>query len=173
MKVRKILIILLLVALVVWGIQSLYILYSNASAPSQIERQAETDRRMQRVEFQNRERKLNNEYSQKKYLATGKTVFDRIFNTKDLTLVELIQRMAAEAFPKNWNCDVRVEEFTKLILLVYLPNNLDRIRAGEIASYIIPIVKYCSWCLSDVAVFDSKHKSYLFFDRLLALLFGS
>jgi len=165
MRIRKILIILLLTALAVWGIQIAYFFQHNASMPSQIKRQAESERKALMLQFANNERKLNNDYRQKKYLATGKTVYDRIFNAKEQTVVELIQRMAADSFPKDWNCDVRVEEFKHFILLVYLPHNLARAEVGKIASYLIPIVKHCSWCLSDVAVFDYAHKSYLFFDN--------
>lgn len=165
MKVRKILIILLILALIVWGFQTIYILYNNVSAPDKIKRQFNKERKMIRLEFLNKQRKLKDEYRQKKYLATGKTVYDRVFNTKDQTLVELIQRMAEESFPRGWSCHVRVEEFTQFLLLVYVPHNLDRVNAEEIVPYIVPIVKYCNWCLSDVAVFDSTHKSYLFFDN--------
>jgi predicted aspartyl protease len=132
--------------------------------PSQIKRQAESERKALMLQFTNNERKLNNDYSQMKYLATGKTVYDRIFNAKEQTIVELIQIMAAESLPKGWKCDVRVEEFTHFILLVYLPHNMARVEADKIASYLIPIIKHCSFCLSDVAVFDYAHKSYLFFD---------
>ena len=165
MRIRKILLILLLIALAVWAVETIWIIQSNSSMPSQIKRQAESKRKALMLQFAYNERKLNDDYSQKKYLATGKTVFDRIFNAKEPTVVELIQKMAAESLPKGWKCDVRVEEFTHFILLVYLPHNLARVEAANIVSYLIPIVKHCSWCLSDVAVFNHAHKSYLFFDN--------
>ncbi|MCK4823112.1 hypothetical protein KA005_45550, partial [bacterium] len=165
MRIRKILPILLLIALAVWAVETLWIVQSNSSMPSQIKRQAESERKALMLQFANNERKLNDDYIQKKYLATGKTVYDRIFNAKEQTIVELIQRMAADSLPKGWKCDVRVEEFKHFILLVYLPHNLARAEATEVASYLIPIVKHCNFCLSDVAVFDYAHKSYLFFDN--------
>jgi len=172
MRIRKILIVLLLFSLAVWGIiaiyrgiEAIYIFQHNASMPLQIKRQAESERKTLMLQFANNERKLNDDYSQKKYLATGKTVYDRIYNAKEQTIVELIQQIAAESLPKGWKCDVRVEEFKHFILLVYLPHNLARAEATEVASYLIPIVKHCNFCLSDVAVFDYAHKSYLFFDN--------
>jgi predicted aspartyl protease len=165
MRTRKILAILLLIALVVWAVETLWIVQSNSSIPSQLKRQAESERKALMLQFANNERKLNNDYSQKKYLATGKTVYDRIFNAKEPTIVELIQRMAAESMPKGWNCQVRVEEFTHFILLVYLPHNLNRVEAGAIASYLIPVAKHCNQWLTDVSVFDLAHKSYLFFNK--------
>jgi predicted aspartyl protease len=165
MRIRKILGIVLLIALAAWGIETVWLVQHNLSMPSQIRRQAEAERRMVTVKFRDRERKLNDYYSQKKYLATGQTVYDRIFNTKEQTVVELIQRMAAESLPNSWNCEARVEEFTHFILLVYLPHNCARVAAGQVAFYLMPVIKHCSWCLSNVAVFDRMHKSYLFFDN--------
>ena len=74
--------------------------------------------------------------------------------------------MAAESLPKSWKCEVRVEEFTHFILLVYLPHNLPSVEANDIASYLNPIIKHCSQWLTDISIFDSKHKSYLFFDNI-------
>jgi len=164
MRVRKTLLILVLIAFAVWGIKVVWLLQRNVSMPSQIKRQAETDRQVLMVQFRNRERKLNDDYGVKKYLATGQTVYDRIFNTQEQTVVDLIQKIASESIPKGWNCEVRVEEFTHFILLVYLPHNLARADAAEVASYLVPVVKHCDFSLSDVAVFDRVHKSYLFFD---------
>lgn len=165
MRFRKILTILLIVALTIWGGQILIIINRNLTMPSQIKRQAESDRKESLLKFQKTKLKLNNDYTRKKYLATGKTVYDRIYNTQNQTIVELIQRVAAESLPKYWNCEVKVEEFKHFALLVYIPHNMTRVEAVEIASYLVPVVKYCGWCLTDVAVFDSVHKSYLFFDN--------
>lgn len=165
MRVRKTLTILLIITLVAWGIETIFVLYRNVSMPSQIKRQAEGERRVLMLEFRKRELKLNVDYNRKKYLATGETVYDRVFNAKNQTIVELIQKMVAESLPKGWSCEVRVEEFTHFILLVYLPHNVARVEGREVVSYMIAIVKHCSSYLSDVAVFDRMHKSYLFFDN--------
>jgi len=165
MRVRKALTILLITTLIVWGIETIFLLYRNVSMPSQIKRQAESERRALMIAFRQRERKLNDDYNRKKYLATGKTVYDRVFNAKNQTIVEFIQKTAAESLPKGWSCEVRVEEFAHFVLLVYLPHNVAPAEAHEVVSYMIPIVKHCSSYLSDVAVFDRMHKSYLFFDN--------
>ena len=165
MRVRKALTILLITTLVVWGIETIFLLYRNVSMPSQIKRQAESERRALMLAFRKRERKLNDDYNRKKYLAMGETVYDRVFNAKNQTIVDLIQKMAAESLPKGWSCEIRVEEFTHFILLVYLPHNVAPVEAREVVSYMIPIVKHCSSYLSDVAVFERTHKSYLFFDN--------
>ena len=112
MTIRKTLVVLLLIALAVWGIEVAWLVRRNVSLPKQIREQAERERRAVMIQFRDRDRKLNNDYSQKKYLATGETVYDRIFNAKDQSIIELIQRIAAESLPKDWSCEVRVEEFT-------------------------------------------------------------
>ena len=165
MKVRKTLTILLIITLVAWGIETIFVLYHNVSMPSQIKRQAESERRAMILAFRRRERKLNDDYNRKKYLATGETVYDRVFNTKNQTIVELIQKTAAESLPKGWSCEVRVEEFTHFILLIYLPHNVAPVEAREVVPYMIPIVKHCRSYLSDVAVFNRMHKSDFFFDN--------
>lgn len=165
MRVWKILAILLLIALAVLGGQLFIIGNRNQTIPSRISRQAQSERKELMLKFQNMERKLTEDYIRKKYLATGKTIYDRVFNTQDQTIVELIQRIAAESLPKNWTCEVKVEEFMHFALLVYVPHNMTRVEADEIASYLLPVIKHCGWCLSDIAVFDSMHKSYLFFDN--------
>jgi predicted aspartyl protease len=79
--------------------------------------------------------------------------------------------LAKEALPQNWNSDVRVEEFTNFILLVTQPPNTDRVSVTKAAEYLKPILKYCDWCLSDVAFFDHTHRSFIFFDKeILTLL---
>jgi len=167
MKLTKLLTISLITALVVWVVQALYLLNQNSSMPSRLRSKAETARRTIEMEHKQKLRELQREYESKKHLATGATVFDRIFNTQDQTITELIKRISNEALPTGWSCDVKVEEFTHFVLLIYLPHNAQRPKLDEIASLLQPIVKYCSWCLSDVAVFDRRHKSYLFFDKTI------
>jgi predicted aspartyl protease len=164
MKLPKILAILLLIVLAVWGAETIWLFRQNVTMPSQIKKRAENERSLLKLQFLNKEQKLNDDYGQKKYLASGQTVYERIFNTKDQTIDELIQKIAAESIPHEWDCEVKIEEFTHFMLLIYLPNNVTRVEASKVVSYLIPLIKYCNFCLSDVAVFDSKHKSYLFFD---------
>jgi predicted aspartyl protease len=51
------------------------------------------------------------------------------------------------------------------ILLIFVPHTETQIQAGNVAEHFAPILKYCGWCLSHIAVFDRTHKSYLFFDE--------
>ena len=157
--------ILLLVALLAWAIEAIYLLQQNVSTPNRIQA-AETKRRSHlTLTYQKNIRALEKEYAEKKYLATGKTVFDRIYNTQNQSIVDLIQRISNEALPESWSSDVKVEEFTHFILLIYLPHNAKQVRPTQAVSYLRSILKNCGWLLSDVAVFDRTHKSYLFFDK--------
>jgi predicted aspartyl protease len=165
MKVLKILCICLVVALFVWGIEVLYLAQRNASAPSRIRSDHDRKRRSIALEFKRKERELQQNYDTRKYLATGKTVYERIFNTQNQSVIRLIHRIAREALPDDWSCEVKVEEFTDFILLIYLPHNATQAEPMKVASYFAPILKYCNSYLSDVAVFDRTHTSYLFFDR--------
>jgi len=167
MKRTRILIVLLAVALSAWAVEALYFVHQNKQVPVSIMSQEAKVRN--RIEMENREklRDLEREYENKKHLATGKTVFDRIFNTQNQTIIELIKRISREALPDGWACDIKVEEFTHFILLIYLPHNSQSATLDQITASIRPIIEYCSWCLSDVALFDRKHKSYLFFDKTM------
>ncbi len=165
MKIRGILTVLLLLGFTAWGGQLILILNRNLNTPSRIKTQSAADREILLAAFKTKRHKLQQEYNRRELLASGKTAYDRIFNTKDQTIVELIERMAAETLPKSWGCEVRVEEFTHFVLLIYLPHNAGRVEPSQVAFHLIPIVKHCSPYLSDVSVFDDTHRSYLFFDN--------
>jgi len=164
MKILRILCFFLLMALLVWGIEALYLAQRNRSAPSRIRSHQQSKRRNVGIEFATKERELQHEYETKKYLATGETVYDRIFNTQNQSVTALIHRIAIEAFPDNCSCDVKVEEFTHFLLLLYLPHNSGQAAPENVTSYLPPILQYCYPYLSSVAVLDRTHKSYLFFD---------
>ena len=106
---------------------------------------------------------LGREYDKKKYLATGETAFDRIYNTQNQSIISLIERLAKEALPGNWSVEVRVEEFTNFILLI--SGSRKSRAANELLISCIPnILPYCDGLLTNVAVFDYAHKSYLLLD---------
>ena len=69
MRIRKTLVIFLLTGLVVWGGMAIKIIYSNHNMPSRIKRQAEAERKVLTAKFRDKERRLENDYRQKKYLA--------------------------------------------------------------------------------------------------------
>ena len=167
MRVTKLLGVLLVVALVAWGVEALCLLQRNASTPARIKATETRKRNRLALEYRKKERDIEQEYERKKHLATGETVFDRIFNTQDQSIVDLIKRISREALPDGWSCDVKVEEFTHFVLLVYLPHNSRPVAPHQMTSYLQPITQYCSLYLSDVAVFDRTHKSYLFFDKTM------
>ena len=75
--------------LVIWGIYTFYVLQKNTRMPMKISSEAEQKRKSILVDYQNKKRELTNKYDREKYLATGKTVYDRIFNTPGQTIVEL------------------------------------------------------------------------------------
>lgn len=137
----------------------------RASKPYEIPITADKERKKILVDYKLKEQKLNSFYEEKKYLASGKTVFDRIFNAPNKSIVEMIKGVSNESLPHDWKSDVKAEEFTHFILLIYLPHNSDRVQVNDVAMRLAPIVKYCDNYLSSIAVFDSFHKSYLFFDR--------
>jgi predicted aspartyl protease len=146
-------------------VQIIWLAYQNAGKPTRIS-QEEADARLQhQSQYAQKLRELEHEYQSKKHLATGGTVFDRIFNAPDQTIDRLIKLIAQEALPTGWSCEVKVEEFTHFILLVYLPHNEDAPQIDQLTALLQPIVKYCDPYLSDIAVFDRRRKSYLFFDN--------
>ena len=165
MKITKKLGICLFLALIVWGIEALYLLQRNVSVPAKISSEAKRKQWSIAAGYQSKERKLREEYDRKKYQATGKTVYDRIFNTPNQSIVELIQRIAKESLPASWDSEVKVEEFSHFILLIYLPHNSGRVPASKVAAYLGPVLKYCDSYISNIAVFDRTHKAYLFFDK--------
>lgn len=109
--------------------------------------------------------KLTLEYEKQKYLATGTNVYERVRNTQDQSIVEMLDQLAKEALPKEWECDVRVEEFTNFILLVRLDREKGTKNVSALLPYLYPLVDYGSPYLANVAVFDKQHKCYLFFDE--------
>ena len=165
MRLKKLLIILLVFALFIWACEVLYLSQRNASTFARIQSEKAQSKNSLLLEYKKKRIELEQEYDKKKHLATGETVFERIFNTQDQSIEDLIMQVSREALPEEWSCGVKVEEFTHFILLVYLPHNFQRATPDQVIAYLYPILKYCGGYLSDVAVFDRTHKSYLFFDK--------
>ncbi len=167
MKSTKPLSILLVSVLAVWAGQAVYLLVQNSNTPSRIRSEAQVARAAIDVEHKLKLRELQLDHESKKHLATGSTVFDRILNTPGQTISDLINRITGESLPPGWSCEVKVEEFVHFVLLVYLPHKARNPPLEQITSSLRPIVKHCSPYLTDVAVFDDRHKSYLFFDKAM------
>jgi len=108
---------------------------------------------------------LAGEHEKNKYLATGKTVYDRIYNRQNQTITGVIKSLAEEVFPDRWKCTVGVEEFNSFILFVHSMGRKDDVTVSMITEYLTPLVTYAHLYLKNVAVFDRNHKCFLFFDK--------
>ena len=118
-----------------------------------------------RYEHENQKKKLADEFEGNRYRASGETVFDRVHNTQNQDIAELIQRLAQEAFPPEWKSEVKVEEFTSLILLLQSKAERDQITSSKVAEWLAPVITYSSPYLANVAVYDRYHRCCLFFDE--------
>lgn len=167
MNLLKLTSVVFICSLLVWAGEIIYLSQQNATTPKHIRAEEYQKRNRAEVKYKKKLRELEKKYEKKKYLATGNTVFDRIYNTQGQSIIELIRRVSKEALPNSWSSDVKVEEFTHFILLIYLPYNSQQLAAGQIVSQLDPIMKYCGWLLTDVAIFNKAHKSYLFFDKTI------
>jgi len=164
MNRMKFIIIIFLCSLVILSGEVVYFVQQNADMPGRIKTEGKRNRSRVTFEYQKKLRELEQEYNEKKQLATGATVYDRIYNTQNQSIMELIRRLSGEVLPKSWSFDVKVEEFTHFILLIYLPHNSKRLAPIQVTPYLEPILQYNGWLLKDVAVFDKTHRCYLFFD---------
>ncbi|MEI6808767.1 MAG: retropepsin-like aspartic protease [bacterium] len=165
MRIFKILLVLCLGTLVLWGAEFCLQASRNAAFPAEITARAERERGAMQLEFATREKNLEQEFAGKKHLATGKTIYDRIYNSPNQSIEDMIRHISREALPENWSCDVKVDEFTHFVLLIYQPTTAVPVEAAAVVPILLPILKYCGGYLSDVAVFDKTRKSSLFFDK--------
>ncbi|MHA1790763.1 MAG: retropepsin-like aspartic protease family protein [Candidatus Helarchaeota archaeon] len=118
-----------------------------------------------KAKIEQKKKEISDDFERRKYLASGKNVYERIYNTQEQGIITLISRLSQEAFPEDWKKVVKVEEFTNFILLIQ-PNTIkNRLPVKNIIKYIIPVVKYSYPYLKNIAVFDKNHKCYLYFDE--------
>lgn len=110
-------------------------------------------------------KKLENDFEQNKYLATGKNVYERIYNTQGQSIISLISRLTDEVLPEDWKGNAKAEEFTNFILLIQTKADKNKPSVDQVTKYIIPIIKYTHPYLSNITVFDKNHKCYLYFDE--------
>lgn len=120
---------------------------------------------MEKLNQEKEKKKLLDEYDKNKYLATGKNVYERIYNNKQSDIVELIQKLALESFPNNWKINVKVEEFTNFILLVQVDVKSNEPAVIDIIKYLVPVLDHSDGYLKNVAIYNEKHQCYLFFDE--------
>lgn len=105
------------------------------------------------------------DFEKKRYATTGENVYERAYNKQEQTIEDLLLSLAIESFPSGWECKIKVEEFTNFILLVQVSDRDDVPDVEEASKYLIPIVRYGSPYLKDVAVYDRQHKCFLFFSE--------
>jgi len=146
----------------------------NAEMPDRIKTEGNHKRNIMKTKHHETLRKLDQDYRKKMLAATGDTVFDRIYNTQEQSIPTLLKRLARTKLPKNWSFDIKTEEFKNFVLNIYLPHYSQNLSAEKkkqyeeaLVSYLIPIIKYGDNFLKNVAVFDRRHKSYLFFDETM------
>jgi len=120
---------------------------------------------MERLNQEKEKKKLLDEFDKNKYLATGKDVYERIYNDKQSDIVGLIQKLALEAFPNNWKTEIKVEEFTNFILLAQVDIKSNEPAVTDIIKNLVPVLGNSDGYLKNVAIYNEKHQCYLFFDE--------
>ena len=120
---------------------------------------------MEKLNQEKEKKAVEDEFEKNKYLATGKNVYERIYNNKQSDIVDLIQKLALEAFPNNWKIEVKAEEFTNFILLVQVDVKSNEPAVTDIIKYLVPVLDYSGRYLKNVAIYNEKHQCYLFFDE--------
>jgi len=163
MKNKFLKIILGLLAVLV--LEVLFFSFSSSLGRKKIDKENES--KIQIIQLKNEEerKKLNDEFEMNKYLAGGKDTYERIYNSQANDITDLLQKLTTEALPATWKSEIKVEEFTKFILLIQNQSNVQEFYANEIGKYLIPILNYGGQYLKNVAVFNDKHQSYLYFDE--------
>jgi len=120
---------------------------------------------MEKLNQEKERKKLLDEFEKNKYLSTGKNAYERIYNNKQSDIVGLIQELALEAFPNNWEAEVKVEEFTNFILLVQVDVKSNEPVVTDIIKHLVPVLDHSGGYLKNVAIYNKKHQCYLFFDE--------
>jgi predicted aspartyl protease len=124
---------------------------------------------IKKIEAQNaiQMKELQDEFASNLYQATGSNPYERVYNRQNQSIEELIQNLASAAIPEKWKAEVHVEEFTNFILLLQPPIDEEMPDANRVASYLIPILKYSSPYLKNVAVYTKNHMCYLYYDEVV------
>lgn len=155
---------ILVILLVVLPFEMLIFFALNNSQRKQLDDQYEAKINIEKLNQEKEKKRLNDEFENNKYLATGKNAYERIFNDRQGDIVDLIQKLAAESFPTNWRTEVKTEEFTNFILLAQIDATSEEPRISDIVKYLKPVVDYSEQYLKNAAIYNRKHQCYLFFD---------
>ena len=163
MKNKLYLIVIILLGIFFLEVAIEYIVSSNIK--KKFDKKYEIKLNTLKVKNEQKKKKLNDEFEINKYLATGKNVYERIYNNKKNDITELLQELTKESFPEDWECNIKVEEFTNFILLLQTPINYNDNNISKIVTYLIPIISYGTPYLKNVAVFNKEHECFLFFEE--------
>lgn len=159
-KSLKIFIILLLIL----PFEIVIFLVSTSNQRKELQDQYEARVNIEKLNQEKEKKRLNDEFDKNKYLATGKNAYERIYNETQEDVVDLIQKLALESFPTYWKTEVKVEEFTNLILLIQIDVTSGEPGISEIVKYLKPVLDYSDAYLKNVAIYNRKHQCYLFLD---------
>ena len=118
-----------------------------------------------RFKYEKQKNKLINKYEKNKYRATGKNVYERIYNRENQNIIELINNLSKEALPKEWSSEVRVEEFTNFVLLIHTQYDENNLKTSVMIKHLIPIVKWATPYLQNVAFFNKHHRCIFYLDE--------
>jgi len=160
-KFLKILVILLVILFLEIIVFFVFPYYQTNQLKNQFALKIEVEKLNQEKE----KKTLEDEFDKNKYLATGKNAYERIYNNKQSDILDLIQKLALEAFPSNWKIDVKAEEFTNFILLAQVDIRSKDPTIADIIKYLVPVLDFSGGYLKNVAIYNKKHQCYLFFDE--------
>lgn len=171
-NVNKVLLIIICILIVIFLIEIFYVDIKLTNFKNNIKKPSRYYERKVELQFEREKKSLLDEHIEKKYLATGSNKFERIYNNKQNSIKDLILELAYESKFSNWQVDVKVEEFTKFILLIYTKYDGSINEFPNIVNYIKPIIIYSYPYLSSIAIFDTKHRCKLFFeDKLIKSIY--
>lgn len=163
MKNKFLKIILILLAVLI--LEVLFFCFSANSEYKKIDNEHETNIRLLQLNHEQEKKELNDEFEANKYLAGGKDAYERIYNSREKDIVDLLEKLSAEALPLSWKSEIKTEEFTNFILVIQNPIHSAEFEANEVGKYLIPILNYSKEYLKNIAVYNDKHQSYLYFNE--------
>ena len=156
---------LLIILLIILFIEIIVFFTLTYYQTNQLRDQFTLKSEMEKLNQEKEKKKLLDEFDKNKYLASGKDAYERIYNNKQSDVLDLVQKLALEAFPNNWKIDVKAEEFTNFILLAQVDLKTNKPEVTDIITYLIPVLDNSDGYLKNVAIYNEKHQCYLFFDE--------
>lgn len=149
---------------IIFVVELIVLVASSGQHRERLRLRSDQRARLQNLDHVRRRQALEEDFRKERYQASGRSAYERIYNKQGQTIVELITRLSKEAFPDSCKCEVRVEEFNHFILLINTPNDVRLWNPLSIGRSVTPILPYIRPYLSNIAIFDRKHRCYMFFD---------